>query len=85
MADEERGQVRGLAVFARTQGCTCCVRPGLNTAIRVEFMARHVPSQAGNATHDLFVTRLYPCHLCLSIAVVWAQAPRCKKIVDTLL
>ena len=24
-----------------------CEHPGLNTAVKVEFMARHVPSQAG--------------------------------------
>ena len=46
-----------------THAYTCCVPPTLNTAVRVEFMVRHVPSQAGNVTHDLFVTRLYRCHL----------------------
>ena len=45
MADEERRLVRGLAVWSSrgrrkvNQGCTCCVRPGLNTVVRVEFMA----------------------------------------------
>ena len=29
------------------------LRPTLNIAVRVEFIARHVPSQAGNVTHDL--------------------------------
>ena len=28
-------------------------------AVRVEFMARHVPSQAGNVTHDLFITLFF--------------------------
>ena len=27
--------------------------PTLNIAVRVEFMARQVPSQAGNVTHDM--------------------------------
>ena len=39
------------------------MRSGLNTAVRVEFMARHVPSQAGNETSEdvetLFVS--FPC------------------------
>jgi hypothetical protein len=42
----------------------CAAR--LNTAVRVEFMARYVPSQAGNVTHDLFVTLLYRCHLSIA-------------------
>ena len=32
------------------------MRPGLGTAVRVEFMARHIPSQAGNATSEAFET-----------------------------
>ena len=30
--------------------------PTLNIAVRVEFMARHVPSQAGNETSEDFET-----------------------------
>ena len=41
-------QVRGLAVFVGAHTLTCCVRPGLTTAIRVELMARQVPSSARN-------------------------------------
>jgi hypothetical protein len=29
-------------------------------------MARYVPSQEGNVTHDLFVTLLYRCHLSIA-------------------
>ena len=39
-----------------TYGCTCCVLPTLNIAVRVAFMARHVPSQAGNETSEDFET-----------------------------
>ena len=36
-------QVGELAVFLVTHGCTCSVLPTLNTAVRVELMARQVP------------------------------------------
>ena len=64
IADEERRLALGdcAAVFVGAHGCTCCVCPGLNTAVRVEFMARQVPSSAQNVTHDLFVTLLSRCH-----------------------
>jgi hypothetical protein len=42
--------------------CVSCVRPGLNTAVRVELMARQVPSRARNVTHDLLVTLLSHSH-----------------------
>ena len=47
MADEERRLGDWLSSWAHKDAHGCCVRPGLNTAVRVEFMARHVPSQAG--------------------------------------
>jgi hypothetical protein len=56
-------QVRGLAAYFAAHTHTCCVPPTLNTAVRVEFMARHVPSQAANVTHALFVTLWYRYHL----------------------
>ena len=58
MAGEERRLGGWLSSWAHKDAhAVCyCVRPGLNTAGRFEFMARHVPSQAGNVTHDLFVT-----------------------------
>jgi hypothetical protein len=59
MADE-RTQVRGLAVFLVTHGCTCCVLPTtlptLNTAVGVAFMARQVSSQVGNETSEDYET-----------------------------
>ena len=77
MADEERrlmpqdsvrlggtGFLRGRTRKKDAHPHACCVRPGLNTAVRVEFMARHVTSRAGNVTHDLFVTLLYRCVVC---------------------
>jgi hypothetical protein len=60
MADEERRL--GLAVFLVTQGCPCCVLPTLvDIAVRVVcvmrlFMARHVPTQAGNETSEDYET-----------------------------
>ena len=59
MAAEEAGYSRGLAVFVGAQGWTCCVRPGPNIAyiaVRVKFMARHVPSEAGNETSEDYET-----------------------------
>ena len=40
-----------------------CVRSTLNIAVRVGFMARHVPSQAGNETSEAFETLFvsFPC------------------------
>ena len=46
--EECRMQVRGLAVFVGAHTHTCCVRPGINTAVRVARMARQVPSSARN-------------------------------------
>ena len=34
------------------------MRPGLDIAVRVEFTARQVPSQAGNETSEAFDTLL---------------------------
>ena len=39
------------------------MRAGPNTAVRVELMARQVPSCARNVTHDLLVTLLSHSHL----------------------
>ena len=39
----------------------CGPGAGLNTAVRVESMARHVPSQARNVTHT-FSLHLYQCN-----------------------
>jgi hypothetical protein len=77
-------QVRGLAVFEVTQGCTCCVLPTLNIALRVEFMARQVPSQAENVTHDLFVTLLSRCHFAYCINSLKPVCPLCPVCVCAL-
>ena len=51
-------------------------------AVRVEFMARHVPSQAGNVTHDLVVT-LLSHHFHLSIAPrISARRSKCVQSFD---
>ena len=55
------------------------MRLGPNIAVRVEFMARHVPSQAGNVTHGLFVTLLYRCHLSIAIEDVMRSSDFCAK------
>ena len=72
MADEARRLVRGLAVFVGAHGrrSTCCrvlvmCAPDSTPRLyRVEFMARHVPSQAGNETSEdfetLFVSTVIP-------------------------
>ena len=39
-----------------------CAPPGPNIAVRVEFMARHVPSQAGNETSEAKLLKLFSCH-----------------------
>ena len=44
------------------------MRPGPNIAVRVEFMARHIPSQAGNVTHAVFVPLLSHFHLSIPIS-----------------
>jgi hypothetical protein len=62
----EGSLVRGLTAFEVTRGCTCCVLPTLNIAVRVAFMARHVPSQAGNETSEPFDTLLYGCYLSIA-------------------
>mgnify|MGYP007078101371 CR=1 FL=1 len=54
MADEERWLGDWLSSWAHKDAHA--VRPGLDMAVRVEFMARQVPSQAGKVTNDLFVT-----------------------------
>jgi hypothetical protein len=41
---------------------------GPNIAVRVEFMAHHVPSQAGKVTHALFVTLVVPLPLINTVA-----------------
>ena len=67
MAGEERRLGDWLSSWAHKDAYAVCA-PGLTPRLlRVEFMARHVPSQAGNVTHDLFVTRLYRCHLSIAI------------------
>ena len=48
--------------------------PGPNIAVRVEFMARHVPSQARNVTHDPLFTLLSHSHLSL-IACISVNTP----------
>ena len=49
-----------------TNAYMLCVPPTLNTAVRVAFMARHVPSQAGNETSEAFDTLLYGCYLSIA-------------------
>ena len=50
--------------------------PGLTPRLGLSsFMARHVPSQAGNVTHDLFVTLVYRCHLSIASAL-WVSRDR---------
>ena len=58
-----------LAVFEvkhKDAHAVCYLIPTLDIAVRVEFMARQVPSQAGNVTHFLFVTLLSGCHLSIA-------------------
>jgi hypothetical protein len=43
------------------------VLPTLNIAVRVEFMARHVPSQAGNETSEDFEALLSHSHLSIAL------------------
>jgi hypothetical protein len=69
MADEEGD---GLSSWPHKEA-HAGVRPGIDIAVRVESMARQVPSQAGSVTHDLFVTLLSGCHL--SIACNLAHTP----------
>ena len=46
-----KNAVRGLAACFAAHTHTCGVPPTLNTAVRVEFMARQVPSQAREMLH----------------------------------
>ena len=59
MADEERRLGDWLSLWAHKDAHAVCA-PGLtpraDTAVRVECMARHVPSQAGNATSEDYET-----------------------------
>ena len=59
--EERSSKVRGLwylVVFvARTRMHMLVCGPGLTSRLGL-LMARHVPSQAGDVTHDLFVTLL---------------------------
>jgi hypothetical protein len=48
MADEERRLGDSWLSSWPHKDAHVCVRAGLNTAVRVEFMARDVPSQAGS-------------------------------------
>jgi hypothetical protein len=59
MADEERSLGDWLLASRHTRIHAVCVPPTLNTAVRVEFMVRQVPSQAGNETGEVFDTLLY--------------------------
>ena len=54
-----------MAVFVGVHTHTCCVRPGLNTAVRVEFMGRQVPHVREMSPHVIVLsTRTcmsFPC------------------------
>ena len=46
-----------------------CAPRGVNTAVRVEFMARHVPPQAGILKlKQVKILKLFSCHSHVSIA-----------------
>ena len=51
--------------------------PTLNIAVRVEFMARHVPSQAGNETSEDFET-LFVSFTFINIAMGSLDDPRAR-------
>jgi hypothetical protein len=69
MADEERRLGDWLSSWPHKDAhADCCVRPGPNIAVRVEFMARHISSQAGNETSEVFET-LFVSFPCVSIAI----------------
>ena len=72
------------------------MRPGLNIAVRVEFMARQVPSQAGEkqvkimkriscALATVFVTSLYARHACPVIKVLTLPTLSELTVVYTIL
>ena len=55
------------------------MRPGPNIAVRVEFMARQVPSQAGNETSEDNETHCY-----LSVAIFLEQERRINNAVHSV-
>jgi hypothetical protein len=56
------------------------VLPMRNAAVRVELMARQVPSQAGNGMKQVKILKLFSCHSHVSIATV-----QCVSVYPALL
>jgi hypothetical protein len=60
------------------------VRSTLDIAVRVEFMAHHAPTQAGNEISEDFDTLLYGCYLSIATDSTWRNFTACGAQVALL-